>query len=57
MSAGRNEDLIAAAETRARYPRGWARNVGFPGWKIAVAVAGLLGVPATIFLLFTVLFR
>lgn len=57
MCAGREDHLEAEMSTQSRYPRGWAGNAGFAGWKIAVAFAMLLGVPATIWLLVTLLFR
>lgn len=52
-----NGHPAAEVETQTRYPRGWAGSTGFPGWKIAVAAAMLLGVPATIGLFITVFFR
>jgi hypothetical protein len=54
---GRNEHLDAEIETEARYPRGWSGNAGFPGWKLAVAAAMLLGVPVTIWVVITLLYR
>lgn len=45
----------SAGENGSRYPRGWARNAGFTGWKIAVAVVMILGVPVAIWLLMTFL--
>jgi len=57
MCAGRDDHLMAEIETEARYPRGWVGNAGFPGWKLAVAITMLLGVPVAIWLLATLLFR
>lgn len=57
MSAGRFDHLDAEMDTESRYPRGWAGNAGFPGWKIAVAAAMLLGVPVTVWLLVTLVLR
>lgn len=55
--ADNNSHLADEMGARDRYPRGWARNAGFAGWKIAVAVVMLLGVPIAIWLLVTFLFR
>jgi hypothetical protein len=52
--AGRGDDLTTDTERDARYPRGWSGNPGFTGWKIAVGVAMLLGVPVTLWVLVTV---
>jgi len=57
MCAGREDHLDSEMGTQSRYPRGWAGNSGFTGWKIAVAFAMLLGVPATIWLIVTLFVR
>ncbi len=38
---------------KVRYPRAWASRQGFAGWKIAVILATLLGVPVTLWILYT----
>jgi len=48
---------VNAADPGERHPRGWVGNAGFAGRKIAVAVAMLLGVPVTIGVPITLLFR
>lgn len=40
------------AENGARYPRAWASRQGFVGWKIVVILAGVIGVPATLWMLY-----
>jgi hypothetical protein len=57
MCARHDDHLAAEMETEARSPRGWRGNTAFTGWKIAVAIAMLLGVPVTIWVLFTLLWR
>jgi hypothetical protein len=53
--AGRDDDLMVDTESDARYPRWWNGNARFAGWKVTVAVAMLLGVPVTLWLLITLL--
>jgi hypothetical protein len=48
-----DDEPSSGAETEARYPRAWASRQGFAGWKIAVILATLLGVPVTLWVLYT----
>ena len=52
--AERDDELTIDTEADARYPRGWSGNPRFTGWKIAVGVAMLFGVPVTLWVLVTV---
>jgi hypothetical protein len=49
-----DDEPSSGAEPEVRYPRAWASRQGFAGWKIVVILATLLGVPATLWLLYTV---
>ena len=52
-----HDEPSSETEAKARYPRAWASRQGFAGWKIAVVLATLIGVPVTLWVLYTLLFR
>ena len=48
-----DDEPSSGTEPEVRYPRAWASRQGFAGWKIAVILATLLGVPVTLWVLYT----